>query len=123
MTKNGSEQREPSRAAQLTELGDLAVSSDSDGDVRTISLFGELDIATADGVERELERAEATDARTIILDLSGLTFISSTGIALVLSAHARSRAAADRLTLLRGPASVQRVFELSGVDDLLPFAE
>ncbi|MGH2917599.1 MAG: STAS domain-containing protein [Solirubrobacteraceae bacterium] len=99
------------------------MSSERDGASHTICLFGELDLATAGAVERELERVEAGDAEAIVLDLSGLTFISSTGIALLLGAHSRSRGDSDRLALLRGPASVQRVFELTGVDDLLPFAD
>jgi len=74
-------------------------------------------------LQRELERVEATDARSIILDLSGLTFIDSSGVRLMLKAHARSRADSDRLTLLRGSAGVQRVLDLTGVSDLLPFAD
>jgi anti-sigma B factor antagonist len=97
--------------------------SEREGDVHTICVLGELDLATADGLQRELERVEATDAHSIILDLSGLRFMDSTGVRLMLRAHARSRADSDRLTMLRGPASVQRVLDLTGVADLLPFAD
>jgi stage II sporulation protein AA (anti-sigma F factor antagonist) len=110
-------------ARHVVELGLLTMSSERDGDDHTICLFGELDLASADVVEQELERVEAGDARSIVVDLSGLTFMDSTGLRLLLSAHARSRGQADRLALRRGPASVQRVVELSGVDDLLPFAD
>ncbi|MDX6720047.1 MAG: anti-sigma factor antagonist [Solirubrobacteraceae bacterium] len=116
-------QSETLRAAQLSKLGELSLSSEREGDVHTIGLFGELDLATADRLARELERVEATDARSIVLDLSGLTFMDSSGVRLVLSASARSRADANRLTMLRGGAVVQRVLELCGVDDLLPFAD
>jgi hypothetical protein len=44
-------------------------------------------------------------------------------VRLLLVAHARSRADSDRLVLLRGPAAVQRVFELTGILDRLPFAD
>lgn len=117
------EQREPGRAEQLIELGHLSMGSERDGDVHTIRLFGELDLATAEAVQRELERAETTDVASIVLDLSGLTFMDSTGVRLVVTATARSRANGDRLRLVRGPAAVQRVFELSAVADLLPFAD
>jgi len=103
--------------------GDLKISSERDGDVHTIALHGELDLATADEVERELRRVEATDARSIVVDLSGLSFMDSTGISVILSADVRSRADSNRLGLVQGPAAVQRVFELSGVVDLLPFAD
>jgi len=117
------ERNEPGRAAQMMGLGQLAMRSERDGPAHIISLFGELDRATAPDVERELERVEAADARSIVLDLSGLTFIDSTGIHLILNAEARSRADSCGLTLLRGPDSVQRVFALAGVEDRLSFAD
>jgi anti-anti-sigma factor len=46
--------------------------------VHIVASAGELDLATADGVQRELGRVAATDARSIILDLSGVTFMDQT---------------------------------------------
>jgi anti-anti-sigma factor len=109
--------------SQPTEPGAFDVRSHRDGDVLTIALFGELDIGTAGAAQRALDEAEATAAGVIVVDLSGLTFMDSTGIRLLLSAHARSRADGNRLALRRGPASVQRVLELCAVDELLPFAD
>jgi anti-anti-sigma factor len=123
MTDPPPQQREPGRAEQLITLGELSMTSERSGDVHNIRLFGELDLASAGAVERELERAEATDAESIVLDLSGLTFMDSTGVRLLATANARSRADANRLTLRRGPAAVQRVLELTAVADLLPFAD
>jgi len=123
VTSEGREQRDQLRAAQLIKLGELSMSSEREGDVHSICLFGELDLATGEAVERELERVEATDTAAIIVDLSGLEFMDSSGVRLMLIANARSRADANRLTLLRGPAAVQRVLELSGVERLLPFAD
>jgi stage II sporulation protein AA (anti-sigma F factor antagonist) len=116
-------QRESLRAAQLSRLGQLSVSSERQGDVHTICLFGELDLATADAAADEIGRVEADDARSIVLDLSGLTFMDSSGVRLMLTAHARSRGDANRLTMLRGGAAVQRVLEMCGVDRLLPFVD
>jgi anti-sigma B factor antagonist len=123
MIEEAPEQRCGPRAADLLQVGQLTVCSERDGMLHTIRVQGELDLATADELERELIRVEGTDALSIILDLSGLQFIDSTGVRLLISAHARSRADSHRLALLRGPASVQRVFELCGIRDLLPFAD
>lgn len=111
------------RARQLATLGRLRMTSEREGDLHTICLFGELDLASAEAVQRELQLVEATDAEAIVVDLSGLTFMDSTGVRLIVSADARSRADSDRLTLLRGPANVQRVFALTGLEDRLPFAD
>jgi stage II sporulation protein AA (anti-sigma F factor antagonist) len=99
------------------------VRSEREDGVHAIRLFGELDLATAAEAQRELERAEATDAEAIVLDLSGLTFIDSTGVRLLVAANARSRADANRLSVVRGQQPVQRVLELCGVVELLPFAD
>lgn len=123
MTEDASGQGNLSRAAELIELGTLSMRSVRVGTVHTICLCGELDLATADRVSAELEAIEATDARQIIVDLSGLTFIDSSGLHLLVKADARSRADSDRLTLLRASAGVQRVFELTELEKRLPFAD
>lgn len=121
MTEDISEHRARMQPGDLVDLGELTMRSVREGAVHTVALTGELDLATAGEVDKELERVEATDAESIVLDLSGLTFMDSTGVRLVVNAHTRSRADANRLTLRRGQAAVQRVMELSGVDVLLPF--
>ncbi len=104
-------------------FGYLEIRAERDDDEHVIALTGELDLDGAERVEQELLRAEATDARRIVLDLSDLRFIDSTGIRLILAADARSRADGDRLVLIRGPQAVQRVFELTGIVDLMPFED
>jgi anti-anti-sigma factor len=111
------------RTELLLELGELHVRSERDGSLHTIGLAGELDMSTADAVERELERVEATDAETVVLDFSELRFMDSTGVRLVVGATARFRENDRRLSIVRGSAGVQRVFELCGVAELLPFAD
>jgi anti-anti-sigma factor len=111
----------PSAPTEPPRYGELTLTSTREGDVHSIHLFGELDLASAERVEHELMHVERSDARVIILDLSGLAYMGSTGVELLLSAHARSLAGRSRLALVRGPAEVQRVFELCSVDDLLPF--
>ena len=123
MTEDPSASRQSLRTDTQLGPGELTIRSERAGDVHTIALFGELDLATAGDVEQELQRVEAGDAASIVLDLSGLTFMDSTGVRLLVNASTRSRTDNGRLRLLRGPASVQRVMELSGVDELLPFAD
>jgi stage II sporulation protein AA (anti-sigma F factor antagonist) len=114
---------EQSRAGHITKLGQLSVRSSREDDVHTIALAGEMDLANAADVERELVRAEATNPARLVIDLSELTFMDSTGIRLLITAHARSRTDGDRLVLIRPPARVLRVLTIAGVDELLPFAD
>lgn len=100
----------------------LCIRSERDGDVHVVQLIGELDMTTAQSFEDELKRVEATDAAEIVVDLTGLKFISSDGLKAFIHASARSRHGENRLRLVRGPEAVQRTFETSGLVSRLPFA-
>ena len=108
------------RAERIIELGQLTLRSHREGAVHTIALAGEMDLSNAGEVERELLRAEDTNASTIVIDLSELQFMDSTGIRLLIAADARSRADSCRLRLTRPPAQVLRVLCIAGIDNLLP---
>jgi anti-anti-sigma factor len=91
MTEQAPGQCQRSRALEILKLGQLTVSSEREGDVHRISLAGELDLATVHAAEHELERVEATDALSIVVDLRGLAFIDSTGVRIAGQAQARVR--------------------------------
>jgi anti-anti-sigma factor len=88
-----------------------------------IELFGEFDLAGTEVAARELERAADGDVNEIIVDLSGLDFIDSSGLRVLCHACARESRGADRLRLLRGRGPVERIFKLTGLDATLPFAD
>lgn len=90
-----------SRAESFRELGQLHLRSGREHDTDVIALVGELDLANAADVEAELLRVEATDAHAIVLDLSGLTFMDSTGIRMLVVSYSRARADSNRLTIIR----------------------
>jgi anti-sigma B factor antagonist len=84
-------------------------------------VHGELDIVTSPLLDEALERARATDATSIVVDLFRISFIDSTGLH-VLFKHAREEdEGRARLRLTRGSPQAQRLFELSGAKDYLPF--
>jgi anti-anti-sigma factor len=109
------------RAQSANSIGSLILRSERDGDTHVVALLGELDIAGAPALEEELLRVEDSDALKIVVDLSSLEFIDSTGIRLVVMAADRS--SGGRLTLLRGPKQVHRVFEITDLAKRLPFAD
>ena len=82
-------------------------------------LSGELVFETARKVERELRNLEERKPTALAIDLSGLSMIDSTGLALVVSADSRARGEGRRLIVVEGPDSVQRVFRMTRLDDRL----
>lgn len=93
----------------------------ADGASARVTLRGELDLANVDAAEEALLAAEQINRDVVLLDLSALTFIDSSGLRFVLRADRRSRENGRRLRLVPGPPEVQRVFRLTGMEERLPF--
>ena len=93
----------------------------SDG-VCTVAVDGEFDMAATFAVEPALERAlQAPDLRRFTLDLSGLSFIDSVGIGVVIRLAADLEARGIELRIVPGPRHVHRVFTSLGMTQVLPF--
>ena len=58
-----------------------------------------------------------------MLDLRRLNFLDSTGLRVVASADARARDEGRRLVIVKGPPAVQRVFELTRLDEHFELVE
>jgi anti-anti-sigma factor len=98
------------------------ISSDRDARKARLVLGGELDMDARFQAERALDELLAEPVEQLVVDLGQVTLLDSTGMGLVLEVHDRARSEGFKLRLLRGPDDVQRVFELAGVADVLPFA-
>lgn len=92
----------------------------SEFDRATVTLTGELDIATVGKFERSLTEAEQMSA-TVVLDLRGLEFIDCAGLHSFISARKRITASGGRLLFVQGPRAVQRLFSLTEVHTLFEY--
>jgi anti-sigma B factor antagonist len=88
-----------------------------------LALEGELDVAAAsDAYKRMLELALRPGAQ-LVLDLSGLTFMDSTGVRIILQADEHARRHGASLVVVRPPERVMRVLELVGLDEQLELVD
>jgi anti-sigma B factor antagonist len=104
--------------------GGLVVQTSTEDDLTVLTLAGELDLASTPILERELESVESSGAKQILIDLTNVGFMDSTGLQALL--RARERATTDeqiQLMLRRGPHQVQRVFELTKTIDAFTFVD
>jgi anti-anti-sigma factor len=97
------------------------VHADRDGSAVTVALAGELDLVAAGPVREALTCAMREARPRLIVDLSELTFIDSSGLHVLLAVHRLCREAGLTLTIRPAPPNVQRVFELTGLVGRLPF--
>ena len=86
-----------------------------------VSLSGDLDLRSAGVLSEKLEAIEAGSPDVIVLDLRGLRFLDSTGVALTVRADARARTARRRFVVVPGPPAVRKPFELAQLDRVLEF--
>src|SRR5687767_9128396 len=101
----------------------ISIRSEPGASAEILSISGELDLATAPRVERELLASEARGPERTILDLRGVKFIDSTGLRLILAADQRARQGGRTLEIVRGPAHVQRLFGITGLETRLQFLD
>ena len=107
------EATEPGHAA-----GPFSIRTEGGADVAVVTASGEIDIATAEAFGRELERALAGGAQSVVLDLEGVSFIDSTGLTALLKEIERSSGRLPRRAFAvwgRGADA-----EVSGLMDDLP---
>jgi anti-anti-sigma factor len=100
---------------------DFEVETVREGGRLTVAPAGELDLATVPDVESALRDGDPPPEQ-VVLDLSAVTFMDTSGLRLVLEEDKRAAARGGGFSIIPGPPSVQRIFELSGVADRLPFA-
>ena len=85
-----------------------------DGTV-VLAVEGELDLASAPNLKWELAEAMRAKAKRIVLDMSGVTFIDSTALGVLVGAQ-RNLEPGHRLAIAGARPDVHAVFELTGLD-------
>jgi anti-sigma B factor antagonist len=96
----------------------LHVTAEPLEDAIVVRATGEVDMSTVHLIRRELDTARAEDI-TAVLDMSGVTFIDSTGLHLLLEASRRSAVSDWAFFVVRPSRAVQHVMEMSGTGDLI----
>jgi anti-sigma B factor antagonist len=84
-----------------------------------VALAGELDLSTSPRLEGRLLE-ELHQYESVVVDLTRLTFIDSTGIGLLIKAHQTADGCAKLHTVVSEGSQVERVFELAGLGSCLP---
>jgi anti-sigma B factor antagonist len=103
--------------------GELDLHDEAEANRHTLMLSGELDLATSPALEEAIEQLCGDGAEEIVVDLRGLQFIDSTGIRTILHSKELCGSRKCEFALIRGSASTQRLFELTGLDEKLPFRD
>jgi anti-sigma B factor antagonist len=96
------------------------IESKPEGDSVTVAVSGEIDLSTADELDAAIREAEKTETDRVVVDLSGLSFVDSTGLGVLLEAIKRNRSDGNRLSFVPSKhEAVTRLLALTGTTELL----
>ena len=90
-----------------------------EGDVTVFLPEGRIDTLAADEMDQALQAAVAGGSHKIVVDMSGVEYISSAGLRALAAVHVRSGAEGGDLKLAALNERVTRVFNIIGFDLLM----
>jgi anti-sigma B factor antagonist len=97
----------------------LAVERRSQDGIEMVLVEGEVDIATASRLISVLNSSVAEAIRSVIVDLSRVGFMDSTGLALLINANRRLSLRRKGFAVVCPPGQLRRVFEITDMMDTL----
>ena len=98
-------------------MRELDISTEQAGsDAIVLNLTGEVDLYTCPELKTELLRVIDEGAKVVVVDLSGTTFIDSTGLAVLIRGVDRLRRNDGRLAVVVVDPSLRKIFEVTGLD-------
>ena len=103
-------------ALTARRFGDFATPIRFDVDEVIVDVRGELDVATAPSLQDVLDHLMAEGVRRIVVDLAETSFVDSTGLGALLTAHRRMHAHHGELVLSNLRPAARRLLELTALD-------
>jgi len=106
-------------------MNDLArLEHNAAGPVHIAHVIGEIDVSNADDIFAEIVRAVPNSTGAVVLDLSGTTYLDSSGVRLLFELGRRLTARQQPARVVVPPESLlMRVLRIARVDDALPMRE
>lgn len=93
-------------------------------DSRTIlELSGDLDVTSAPALQAALQELIDQGIRSLIVDLTDVPFMDSSGLGVLVAAHRRMTAVGGQLALVNPTPTLRKVFELTRTNRLFHLYE
>jgi anti-sigma B factor antagonist len=99
---------------------DLDITVNGEGAERVLHLEGTCDLASAPKFKEVLTGLRPPGVKSIVIDVSGLEFVDSTGLGLMLGALRRLRESGGTLKIAGAHGAVLRVLEVTDLDKVIP---
>ena len=113
-------QRPSPRAPYQDLAGHFAVALPADAPVATLEVTGEIDIATTPPLREAIRRLLAERTGPMLVDLGGVTFMDSTGLAVLLDLRRDAGAAERPLAIVCPEGPARLLLAVTGIEAELP---
>jgi anti-anti-sigma factor len=100
-------------------MHELRADRESDGEVELLAVSGEIDIASAPRLITSLNEALGECSMPVVVDLTDVDFMDSTGLALLLNAHRRLARRGQGFAVVCSDGPVRRVFTITDMVETL----
>jgi anti-sigma B factor antagonist len=94
--------------------------TDSDDGVTRVHLTGRLDASGSDAIGVRFTAAVVPKGRNAVIDLSGVTFVASLGLRLLIATSRGLTNKGHRMALFGAPPLVQEVLDNAAIDQIMP---
>jgi anti-sigma B factor antagonist len=95
-----------------------------DDQLRIGSIDGDVDLASASGLSSEIIKGTPNDIDGLVLDLSAVRYLDSTGVSMLLDLHRSLGARRQRLSIaLPKTSHLWRIFQITGLPSILSIGE
>jgi anti-anti-sigma factor len=109
----------PPRERVEADMGEaFKVATDNGDGYVLVSVVGELDVATAPQLRNHLNKALGGGRQTAVLDLTGVTFVDSTALGVLIEANKLCDANGGTMRIAASESRVLKVFEITGLTEL-----
>jgi anti-anti-sigma factor len=93
--------------------------TETEGSSALVRIRGDLDLQVVDQVADALAGIESDEPELLVIDLSRLSFMDSTGMGVIAAAHIRAVDAGRRFAIVTPPAGVKQAFERTKLNEVI----
>lgn len=102
----------------------MELSTDTvDGAVTVVAVTGDVDMSTAPQLEQRLTELADGGAHSLVVDLSGVEFLDSSALGVLVGVHKRLAADHGAIKLVCGHPRIERIFAITRLTEVLPIFE
>jgi anti-sigma B factor antagonist len=107
----------------MVRMLNFDLKTETEGSSALIRIRGDLDLQVVEQLTAALTEVESDEPELLVIDLSRLTFMDSSGMGAVAAAHIRAVEAGRRFAIVRPPAGVRQAFDRTRLDEVITISD